>query len=129
MKKLHIIGLLIIAIAIGVIMTRSNDYSTYADFDVAKENTSNEYHVVGRLNKSKPQIYNPEKDANKFAFYMVDEKGIESLVEYRGTKPDGFDQTEKIVVAGSYGSNSFKASQILMKCPSKYVDENKSQNG
>lgn len=129
MKKLHIIGLIIIAIAIGVIMTRSKDYSTYADFSVAKDNLSNEYHVVGRLNKSKPQRYDPQVDANSFSFYMIDEKGIESLVEYRGSKPDGFDQTEKIVVAGSYGSNSFKASQILMKCPSKYVDENKAQNG
>ncbi len=128
MSKLHIIGLIIIALAIGVILSRSNDYSSYSDFGTAKANESIEYHVVGRLNKSKPQIYDPIKDPNKFAFYMVDEKGIESLVEYNGAKPDGFEQTEKIVVAGSYERSSFKASQILMKCPSKYIDENKMKN-
>jgi cytochrome c-type biogenesis protein CcmE len=130
MKKLHIIGLVIIAVAIGVILLRSNDYSSYADFDKAREHSSNEYHIVGRLNKSKEQIYNPQIDANKFEFYMVDEKGVESKVVYRGSKPDGFDQTEKIVVAGNFNrdANNFNASQILMKCPSKYVDENKSVN-
>ena len=130
MKKLHIIRWVIIAVAIGVILLRSNDYSSYADFDKAREHSSNEYHIVGRLNKSKEQIYNPQIDANKFEFYMVDEKGVESKVVYRGSKPDGFDQTEKIVVAGNFNrdANNFNASQILMKCPSKYVDENKSVN-
>jgi len=125
MKKIHIIGLIIIAVAIGFIFTKSDEYSTYADFHTAMENASSEYHIVGRLNKSKPQVYDPQTNANLFEFYMVDEKGIESKVIYKGTKPDGFDQTEKIVVAGSYEENHFKATQILMKCPSKYVDETK----
>jgi cytochrome c-type biogenesis protein CcmE len=129
MKKIHIIGLIIIAIAIGFIFTKSSEYSTYADFSTAMENENSEYHIVGRLNKSKPQIYDPIKDANLFEFYMVDEKGIESRVIYKGTKPDGFDQTEKIVVAGNYDKNYFHASTILMKCPSKYVDETKDVKG
>lgn len=125
MKKIHIIGLIIIAVAIGIIFSKSDEYSTYADFNTAMENEGSEYHVVGRLNKSKDQLYNPIKDANHFEFYMVDEKGVESKVIYKGTKPDGFDQTEKIVVAGKHTDGQFVASQILMKCPSKYVDENK----
>lgn len=125
MKKIHIIGLVIIAVAIGIILSQSNDYSTYADFSTAMENADEEYHIVGRLNKSKPQVYDPIKDANLFEFTMVDDKGVESKVIYKGTKPDGFDQTEKIVVAGNYNKDHFQASQILMKCPSKYVDESK----
>ena len=128
MKKIHIIGLVIIAVAIGFIFTKSDEYSTYADFNTAMDNSSSEYHIVGRLNKSKPQVYNPQEDANHFEFYMVDEKGVESKVIHKGTKPDGFDQTEKIVVAGNYENGHFKASQILMKCPSKYVDETKNVN-
>lgn len=123
MKKIHIIGLLIIAISIGFIAINSKEYSTYADFNTALENPSNEYHIVGRLDKSKPQVYNPIKNPNYFEFEMVDDKGVTSKVVYKGTKPDGFDQTEKIVVAGKFENNSFSASQILMKCPSKYVDE------
>jgi cytochrome c-type biogenesis protein CcmE len=129
MKKIHIIALIIIAVAIGFIFTKSDEYSTYADFNTAMDNSSSEYHIVGRLNKSKPQVYNPKEDANHFEFYMVDEKGVESKVVHNGTKPDGFDQTEKIVVAGNYENGHFKASQILMKCPSKYVDETKDVKG
>lgn len=125
MKKIHIIGLIIIAISIGFIAINSNEYSTYADFKTATESPSKEFHIVGRLDKSKPQVYNPLKDPNYFEFEMVDEKGVLSKVIYKGTKPDGFDQTEKIVVAGKFENNNFVASQILMKCPSKYVDEKK----
>lgn len=128
MKKIHIIGLVIIAIAIGFILTQSKDYSTYADFNTSIQNEGTEYHVVGRLNKSKAQTYDPMVNANLFEFYMVDEKGMESKVIYKGTKPDGFDQTEKIVVAGKFTEGQFQASQILMKCPSKYVDESKGVN-
>jgi cytochrome c-type biogenesis protein CcmE len=124
MKKIQIIALIFIIAAIGVIIfTTMKDSSEYADFAQTMENEGDEYHVVGRLNKSKPQLYEPLKNANYFEFYMTDEKGLESKVVYNGSKPDGFDQSEKIVIAGKYENNQFEASQILMKCPSKYVDE------
>ena len=71
MKKIHIIGLVIIAVAIGIILSQSNDYSTYADFTTAMDNSDEEYHIVGRLNKSKAQIYDPIKDANHFIFWLA----------------------------------------------------------
>lgn len=126
MKKMHLIGLLIIAASIGWILTQSKkEFSEYANFSQARMNAPKEFHVVGRLNKAKAQTYDPVTDANLFKFFMVDEQGLESLVVYKGAKPDGFDQTEKIVVAGNYKNDHFSASQILMKCPSKYIDENK----
>lgn len=124
MKKIHIIGLLLIALSIGYfIINLSEEASEYANFTTAIENPEQQYHVVGMLSKSKTQYYDPIKNPNYFEFYMTDDKGIESKVVYKGAKPEGFDQTEKIVVAGNFEKNQFLASQILMKCPSKYVDE------
>ena len=54
MKKLHIIGILIIAIAIGVIFISLKNTSTYADFTEAINNPNTEYHVVGKLDKTQP---------------------------------------------------------------------------
>ena len=70
MKKSSIIGIIIIAIAIGAIISTYADSSTYGTFTDAVK-TESELHVVGELNKDKELIYNPEKDANYFAFYMV----------------------------------------------------------
>ena len=123
MKPLQIISLVVIAIAIGALIVFSQDYTTYASFSGAKNQEGRDFHVVGELVKEKPQEYNPHKDANLFTFFMKDQEGMIQKVEYKGTKPDGFDRTEKIVVSGSMSKDMFMADKILMKCPSKYVNE------
>jgi len=119
MKKSSIIGIIIIAIAIGVIISTYADSSTYGTFTEAKE-TQDELHVVGKLDKSKELIYNPKKDANYFAFYMTDNNGKECKVVFNGTKPQDFERSEQIVLTGKMVNDEFHASKILMKCPSKY---------
>lgn len=121
MKKSHIIAIVLIAIAIGAIMSTVNDSSTYANFTEAQKNPEDEFHVVGKLNKEKPFEYAPEKNANLFAFYLKDNEGIERKVLYNGAKPQDFERSEQIVIVGKYGNeDEFNATQILMKCPSKY---------
>lgn len=122
MKKSSIIGMVIIAIAIGVIISTYADSSTYGSFADAQE-TQKELHVVGKLNKSKEMVYNPEKDANYFSFYMVDNKGKECKVEFTGTKPQDFERSEQIVLTGQMQNGAFHADKILMKCPSKYTQD------
>ena len=67
--------------------------------------------------------YDAEKDANHFAFYMKDEKGAVNKVVYNGTKPQDFERSEKLVLIGQMEKDTFYASKILMKCPSKYNDD------
>lgn len=122
MKKSSIIGIIIIAIAIGIIISTYADSSTYASFAVAKS-TQAELHIVGKLNKEKEFFYNPQKDANYFAFYMKDNKGSECKVIFNGAKPQDFERSEQIVVAGKIINDEFHASKILMKCPSKYTKD------
>ena len=79
--------------------------------------------VAGKLAKDKPMIYDPVKNANDFSFYLEDTKGKEVLVHLMKPKPQDFELSEQVVVTGEMKGNSFVANDILMKCPSKYKDE------
>lgn len=123
MKTSHIIGLIIIAAAIGVIMSTVSSSSTYATFNEASANEGKVYHVVGKLNRSKPYEYNPQENANMFTFYLVDNEGTEHKVLLNKTKPQDFDKSEQVVLIGKMKEENFIASDILLKCPSKYSNE------
>jgi len=122
MKKSSIAGIVIIALAIGIIISTYADSSTYGSFNDAKESET-ELHVVGQLNKEKELHYNPQQDANYFAFYMKDNQGKECKVVFNGSKPQDFERSEQIVLTGKMVGNEFHASKILMKCPSKYTKD------
>ena len=78
--------------------------------------------MVGKLNKDKEMVYEPKVDANIFKFYMVDNKGTECKVVLHKNKPQDFERSEQIVIIGKMQGQDFQASDILMKCPSKYND-------
>jgi cytochrome c-type biogenesis protein CcmE len=120
MKKIHIVGIVVIAVAIGVIFTSLKSSATYADFAEASANPDNEYHVVGKLDKNQPQVYDPKVNPDEFCFSMVDNKGVERKVVLAKSKPQDFERSEQIVLIGKMKGEEFHANDILMKCPSKY---------
>jgi cytochrome c-type biogenesis protein CcmE len=122
MKKLHILGIIVIAVAIGVIFVSLKNTSTYADFTEAISNPGTEYHVVGKLDKSQPQVYEPRINPDEFLFSMVDNKGVVKRVVLHKSKPQDFEKSEQIVLIGKIQGSDFHANDILMKCPSKYND-------
>lgn len=121
MKKTNIIVVVVIAVAVGVLMMASGDMSTYGTFEQAAK-SGNKIKVVGELSKDKEMFYDPEKNANYFSFYMKDENGEERKVVYK-EKPQDFEKSESIVLTGSMKGEEFHASDMLLKCPSKYKDE------
>jgi cytochrome c-type biogenesis protein CcmE len=131
MKKSHIIGLVVIAMAIGIIMSTAGDASVYVSFKEAKERAEKgnetKVHVVGRLKKD-PQghiigmQYDPLLDPNYFSFTLVDTLQIEQQVVYFSPKPQDFERSEQVVITGNMQKNVFVADKILLKCPSKYVE-------
>ncbi len=123
MKKSHIIGLLLIASSIVIIISMVGDASSYETFATARSADGKEYHVVGELVKAEDMYYEPEEDPNYFSFYMKDKNGEEAKVEFKGNKPQDFERSEQIVLTGRMDGEAFQASKILMKCPSKYVDD------
>lgn len=130
MKKIHLLGIGVIAAAIFILMSTAGDASTYVDFtaaeQLAKNGEDNQVHVVGELKKdpATKQIvgmqYDPAIDANYLAFTLVDEKGREQKVIYNAPKPQDMDKSEKVVIIGSMKGDVFQCDKILLKCPSKY---------
>ncbi len=130
MKTTHIILIAAIAVAIGIIIVSAGDASTYVTFDQAYELASDgkdkKIHVVGTLKRNEfGDIVGikPTADKISFTFIMVDESGKEQTVFYNNPVPPDFARSENIVVIGSYQEELFIADNILMKCPSKYQED------
>src|SRR5258708_19494709 len=122
MKKTHIAIIVIVAVAIGALITTMGSSSTYADFVQASSNPDVEYEVVGKCDKQKGTEYNPAVNTDEFTFFMIDNKGVEKKVILHKNKPQDFDRSEQIVIIGKMEGSEFHAKDILMKCPSKYND-------
>lgn len=129
MKKSHILGIIIIGVAIAVVISTAGDASTYVNFDtaytMASNGNNNSIHVVGQLKKAPNGDIvgiQPSADKLSFTFVMVDENQQEQLVFYNEPMPPDFQRSEQVVVIGSYNEDVFVADKILMKCPSKYQE-------
>jgi len=132
MKKSHILIIVVIAVAVGIIITTAGDASTYVNFEQARQlstaGSKKDIHVVGELKKDEMgNVIGIEEGADKvsFSFIMIDDNGKEQRVLYNQPMPPDFQRSEKVVVIGSYKEDeSFYARKILLKCPSKYQEQN-----
>jgi cytochrome c-type biogenesis protein CcmE len=122
MKKSHILAILVVAIAVGILISASKDVTTYANFAQATEN-GDRVKLVGQLVKDKPVEYNPEKDPNYLSFYLRDDAGDVRKVVLLAGKPQDFERSEQVVLTGQMQGDHFAASDMLLKCPSKYQDQ------
>ncbi|NLR91315.1 MULTISPECIES: cytochrome c maturation protein CcmE domain-containing protein [Flammeovirga] len=134
MKKSHIFGLIIIGIMISILVVTAGDASAYVDFstayELAHDGDENKVHVIGELQKDKNGNvigiqYDPAQDANYLAFNLVDDKNVMKRVVCYSPPASmrDFEKSEKVVVIGrAKKDGDFIASEILMKCPSKYEE-------
>ena len=94
---------------------------------IAAKANKKDIHVVGELTKDPTGNVigiQPGVDKVSFSFVLVDESGKKQKVEYHEPMPQDFTKSEKVVVIGRYEGDVFKASKILLKCPSKYQEQN-----
>lgn len=131
MKLSHIIGIVVIAIAIGIVVTSYGDASTYVTFgkaiELAQDGDADQVHVVGKLKKdangkAEGMVYQPQVDPNHFEFTLVDNENRVQKCVYHSPKPADFDRSEQVVVIGAMQNDQFQAQKILLKCPSKYQE-------
>ena len=122
MKKTHVLAIGILAIAIGILITASKDVTTYANFAQAAQ-SGDKVKLVGQLVKDRPVEYDPEKNADFLAFWVRDDAGEIRRVELNAAKPQDFERSESIVLTGEMKGETFAAAEMLLKCPSKYKDQ------
>lgn len=122
MNSRTLILIVITAIFMVVMMLNfASNTSIYTDLKTAKT-SGEEVHVVGQWVKREQSYYDAQKD--EFSFYLQDTLGNEAFVIYPDPKPVNFEQADKIVIIGKFENDTFFASKILMKCPSKYENKN-----
>jgi cytochrome c-type biogenesis protein CcmE len=130
MKKSHLFGIIIIAVAVMIIVATAGDASTYVTFGEAKtmaeKGNDHKIHVVGALKKdAQGNIVGIETGSDKvsFSFILVDENHQEQKVYYNEPMPADFTKSEQVVIIGAYQNETFVADKILLKCPSKYQEK------
>ncbi|MBS1743627.1 MAG: cytochrome c maturation protein CcmE [Bacteroidetes bacterium] len=125
MKKTHIIILIGIAVLIVGLLTYSVDFSTYDTIHSAQEKKGKFVHVIAKIDKSEPVVYDPINNPNYLSFYAIDSLGGKTKVVYHNSKPTDLERSERIVMKGKMQADHFECSDILLKCPSKYKDDKK----
>jgi cytochrome c-type biogenesis protein CcmE len=126
MKRINIIMLVFIAIAIGVLVSFMGNLSTYETIASAKQKEGKSVTIVAKLDNTQPIEYDPLKNPNYVSFHVIDTMGNKAKVVYHYEKPYDMDKTERIVLKGKMQNGVFDITQkdgILITCPSKYKDD------
>jgi cytochrome c-type biogenesis protein CcmE len=126
MKTTHIVILVAIAIAIGLLISTMGNLSTYDTVESARSKPGKFVHLIARLDTSsgKPVLYNPLRDPNYLSFHIVDSLGGRSRVVYlKGKPPTDMERSERMVLKGKMTDSAFLCEDILIKCPSKYKED------
>ncbi len=125
MKKIHIILLVLIATAIGVLISFMGTLTTYDTVETAKSKPGKFVHLIARLDKEQPLEYDAINNPNYLRFSAIDSLGGKVNVVYHNAKPENLEHSERLVLKGSMQGDHFECKEILMKCPSKYKDDMK----
>ena len=126
-KKLKfIIGGAIILIAVVALVVQSIS-STSAYYMTVAELNEEAASLMGQKIRVSGAIVQESEDWDApnlmLRFNMTDETGEEVLVSFHGSRPSNFSRaTEAIVEGEMLPDGSFKADNLLLKCPSRYEE-------
>ena len=126
-KKTYIIGGIIIFIALcslGFVAFRgaATYYYTVAEI-LSKANSLNgqTVRVAGPVVGNSLEVSKSPVNSAKFVMHDRDNTQLVLTITYQGTLPDAFKEGTDAVAEGKLNPNGvFEASQIIVKCPSKY---------
>ena len=121
-----IIGGVVVAVVIGVLIATSfsgstSDYLTVADARALGPDQSRDSRVAGAV---VPDSVEWSTRDLHLTFRIEDETGI-LPISYYGPQPDMLVDAVEAVVIGKYdpAAEVFEADELLMKCPSKYEEQ------
>jgi CcmE len=126
MKRGHIVLLVFIAIAIGILISFMGNLSTYETIASARQKEGKSVTIIAKLDNTQPIEYDPIKNPNYTSFHIADTLGNKARVIYYNEKPYDMEKAERIVLKGKMKGDVFEITSkdgILIKCPSKYKDD------
>lgn len=124
MKRTHIVLLLLVAGLMGTFIATITSTSRSVGFNVAFSDPGVEFKVSGTLVTSEPVEYDPQVNTSMTRFHMMDKEGVVREVWLEKAKPTGLERSESIDLYGRADGEHFRATDMLMKCPSKYNEQN-----
>jgi cytochrome c-type biogenesis protein CcmE len=113
------VGIVVLAVALGAFALRGGAMVSYASIDEAKA-VARPVQVFGFLYSK-----GAYDDAGRWTFDIQGESGEVLTVVYPHAKPGNFDQAISVVAIGAYDQQEqhFVADKLLVKCPSKYQEQ------
>jgi cytochrome c-type biogenesis protein CcmE len=126
MKKTEIILIIILAVVAGIIVATFTSSNESVSFAEAKNRPEERVKIIGMFDKTGGVEYDPTVNPNRTVFFVSDKSGDKQKVELiqKDGKPMGLEQSESVTLEGKWGSdNMFHADFVLMKCPSKYNEQ------
>jgi cytochrome c-type biogenesis protein CcmE len=126
MSRLNIVVILMVAVLLGTLFSVFTANSESVVFARAFSEPGMEFKISGTLDADFPVVYDPLLDVAETRFHMRDKDGQLQEVLLRKAKPTGLEQSESIDLYGKVVDGEFIATDMLMKCPSKYNEESHS---
>jgi cytochrome c-type biogenesis protein CcmE len=118
-KKPYIVGAVIVALALTMAMySFKSTLTAYVSVSEARV-SPRAVQVAGIVVKGSERY---DLESHKLMFMLREDGGDEMAVEYDGRKPASFDDATKVVSIGKYSTKRdlFVATELLVKCPTKY---------
>jgi cytochrome c-type biogenesis protein CcmE len=115
--KVAIGGIIVLS---GIILGTINFLDSnveYGDFAYARR-IQKKIQVKGQWIRDLESSFDTDK--MQFTFYLKDDSGVILKVILQGAKPNNFELASSIVVTGKIEGDTFRATEVLTKCPSKY---------
>ena len=122
MKNSQVAIIIAIAILIGYTLVKLGNSATYSDFTTAATADGETTTVIAYLDLDASMSFEPKTIT--FSFGAIDKQGKKQRVIYYEPKPQDFERSEEITLTGYDADTAFVATEILMKCPSKYNEQN-----
>ncbi len=124
MKPAYIIALLILVVTAGVtLFSFSSAVAQHVTVAQAMSRPGEMVQVPGKIVKESV-VY--DSQAGQLRFDIVEPNGTARMpVVYAQPKPENFDSAVSVEAIGQYKDGRFQATNLLVKCPSKYSDQSK----
>lgn len=125
MKPAHIIALAVIAISMVVtLIVFAGTTAHHVTVAEAMKNPGEQVQVPGDIVKDTVR-FDTTAGRGSLRFDVTDPKDPDSRMSivYEQPKPENFDSAEKVEAVGQFKNGEFHATNLLVKCPSKYNDQ------
>ena len=122
MKPAYMIALVVIAVCMAVTMWAfTNAVAHHMTIAQAMAKPGETVQVPGIIDK-KTVGFDTVRGQLRFDVVDPTDKTTRMTIVYSQPKPENFDTADKVEAVGVFQDGVFKASNLLVKCPSKYND-------